>query len=243
MYGLVKLQARVRGIRDRKRVQKLLEEHRKKGGTQVPKGFKIVNHGLDLQSIQKHTASNSVLQSISQRSNRPPRSSSFRDKHRQQTSSDHSLDAEVLDQVRVANPMQSSKDTLSGSNFEHMSSRRLELMNRDWRQYFQENELDNAFQKVEIERRDISEEGSSAASTSNPSDDNLEPEEIYGKVYSLPPEKTNKIIEKKKEQTKKLIQQMKVPEPVSGQQMFAKIQGKVDPSANAGKEQGQGRAI
>ena len=107
------------------------------------------------------------------------------------------MDAEVLEQVRVANPMQSSKDTLSGSNFEHMSSRRLELLNRDWRQYFQETELDNAFQKVELERRDISEEGSSAGSTSNPSEDNLEPEEMYSQVYSIPPEKTNKIIEKK----------------------------------------------
>ena len=36
---------------------------------------------------------------------------------------------------------------------------------------------------------------------------------------------------------------MAAPEPVSGQQMFAKMQGKADPSAAAGKEQGQGRAI
>lgn len=96
--------------------------------------------------------------------------------------------------------MHSSKDTLSrGSNMEHLSTRRQELINRDWRHYFQETELDNAFQKVEIECRDISEEGSSAASTSNPSDDNLEPEEIYKKVYSISPEKANKIVEKKKE--------------------------------------------
>ena len=200
----------------RRKVKKLLDEQRKKGGSAIPKDFKIVNHGFDLQSIQKHTTSNSVLQSISQRSNQPVRSSSFHEKRRKQTNSDHSMDAEGLEQVRVANPMHSSKDTLSGSNFEHLSTRRLELMNRDWRQYFQENELDNAFQKVEIERRDISEEGSSAASTSNPSDDNLEPEEIYNKVYSIPPDKASKIVEKKKEQTKKLIQQMAAPEPVSG---------------------------
>ena len=181
-------------------MKKLLEEHRKKNGSKlpIPKDFKIVNEGFDLQSMQKHTTSNSVLQSISQRSNQPVRSSSFHEKRRKQTNSDHSMDADGLDQVRVANP-HSSKDTLSGSNFEHLSTRRLELMNRDWRQYFQENELDNAFQKVEIERRDISEEGSSAASTSNPSDDNLEPEEIYNKVYSIPPERTKKLVEKKKE--------------------------------------------
>jgi hypothetical protein len=40
---------------------------------------------------------------------------------------------------------------------------------------------------VEIEKREISEEGSSAESASNPSEDNLEPEEIYEKVLKLPP--------------------------------------------------------
>ena len=57
------------------------------------------------------------------------------------------MDAELLDGVRVANPMAESKDTLSGSNFEHLSksSRRFELMNRDWRHFFEETELDRAF--------------------------------------------------------------------------------------------------
>jgi hypothetical protein len=40
---------------------------------------------------------------------------------------------------------------------------------------------------VEIEKREISEEGSSAGSSSNPSEDNLEAEEIYEKVYKLQP--------------------------------------------------------
>ena len=70
--------------------------------------------------------------------------------------------------------MAESKDTLSGSNFDHMSSRRLELMNRDWRHFFEETELDKAFQRVEVEQREISEEGSSSGSTSNPSEDNLD---------------------------------------------------------------------
>ena len=73
------------------------------------------------------------------------RPASFREKRKNQTDSENSLDAELLQGVRVANPMLDSKDTLSGSNVEHMSNRRLELMNRDWRHFFEENELDNAF--------------------------------------------------------------------------------------------------
>ena len=106
------------------------------------------------------------------------RPASFREKRKGQTNSENSLDAELLDHVGIKNPMGSSKDTLSGSNFEHMSSRRLELMNRDWRHFFEETELDNAFQRVEIEQREISEEGTSAGSTSNPSDDNLDEGEL-----------------------------------------------------------------
>jgi hypothetical protein len=68
-----------------------------------------------------------------------------------------------------------------------MSSRRMNLLTKDWRLYFQEKELDNAFQVVEVEQREISEEGSSAGSSSNPSEDNLDAEEIYEKVYKLPP--------------------------------------------------------
>ena len=79
-------------------------------------------------SIQKHTTSNSVLQSISQRSNEEPRLASYRERRKNQTDSESVLDGELLDGVRIANPMHDSKDTLSGSNFERMSSRRLELL-------------------------------------------------------------------------------------------------------------------
>jgi len=54
---------------------------------------------------------------------------------------------DILDGVRVNNPMAESRDTLSGSGFEAMSrsSRRFDLMNRDWRHFFEETELDKAF--------------------------------------------------------------------------------------------------
>lgn len=51
-------------------------------------------------------------------------------------------------------------------------------MNRDWRHFFEETELDKAFQRVEIEQREISEEGSSAGSTSDASGDNLDENEL-----------------------------------------------------------------
>lgn len=150
-------------------------------------------------SIQKHTTSNSVLQSISQRSNEEPRLASYRERRKNQTDSESVLDGELIDGVRVANPLQDSKDTLSGSNLERMSSRRLELMHRDWRHYFQETELDNAYHIVEVQQREISEEGTSAGSTSNPSGDNLDEDELADRVYNIPSEKKLKLIEEKKE--------------------------------------------
>ena len=115
------------------------------------------------------------------------------------------MDAEMLQGVKLNNPMAESKDTLSGSNFEHMSSRRLEMMSRDWRHFFEENELDKAFQRVEIEQREISEEGTSAGSTSNPSDDNLDQDELAENVYNLEDDKHKLIVLAKKEQEEKLI--------------------------------------
>lgn len=58
------------------------------------------------------------------------------------------------------------------------------MVSRDWRTYFREEELESAFQAVEIEKRDIPEENSSDdGSNSDPSDDNFDPDEICQKVY------------------------------------------------------------
>ena len=89
-----------------------------------------------------------------------------------------------------------SVDSLSQSNAGLISTRRFELMSRDWRTYFQQEELEKAFQVVEIEQRDIPEENSSdEGSCSNPSEGNFDTGEIYENVYCLPEEKTKKIIE------------------------------------------------
>ena len=100
-------------------------------------------------SLPKHTNSNSVLRSICHQSadQNVVRPASFREKRKNETNSECSSDLDILGGIRKANPMAESKDTLSGSNFEHLSrsSRRFELMNRDWRHFFEETELDKAF--------------------------------------------------------------------------------------------------
>ena len=73
-------------------------------------------------------------------------------------------------------------------------------MSRDWRHFFEENELDKAFQRVEIEQREISEEGTSAGSTSNPSDDNLDQDELAENVYNLEDDKHKLLVLQRKEQ-------------------------------------------
>lgn len=45
------------------------------------------------------------------------------------------LDAELLDSEDNSNPIE-SRDSLSNSGFGRLSSRRFELVNRDWRHYF-----------------------------------------------------------------------------------------------------------
>lgn len=171
------------------------------------------------------------------------RPASFREKRKNQTDSENSLDAELLHGVKVANPLAESKDTLSGSNFEHLSQRRLELMSRDWRHFFEENELDKAFQRVEIEQREISEEGSSAGSTSNPSDGNLEQEELAENVYNLEEQKLKEQLQQRKEQEEKLLAQVKEQPVMSGQQLYNKLAGKSKDEPSNSKENVAGKSV
>ena len=118
-------------------------------------------------------------------------------------------------------------------------------MNRDWRHFFEETELDNAFQRVEVEQREISEEGTSAGSTSNPSDDNLD-QEAFADVYNIQNEneKLKQLQRLKEEEEEKLRQQVtQQNEFLSGQQMFNKLAGKPDQEKNNGKDQNAGRNI
>ena len=49
----------------------------------------------------------------------------------------------------------------------------------NWRQYFRENELENAYQHVEVEKEEDPLENFSDGSSSNPSQDNFDLQDIY----------------------------------------------------------------
>lgn len=58
----------------------------------------------------------------------------------------------------------------------------------DWREFFEEQELDKAYQIVEVEQRDETDAGSSdedMGSNSDPSEDNLDQEEVYRELYGI----------------------------------------------------------
>lgn len=49
----------------------------------------------------------------------------------------------------------------------------------NWRQYFKEDELEEAYHHVEIEKEDDPDEDLTDGSSSNPSQDNFDMQEIY----------------------------------------------------------------
>ena len=104
----------------------------------------------------------------------------------------------LSDNERRVQISHSIESTSQAGTMSRISTRRVELVRRDWRAYFGQEELDTAFQVVEIEKRDIPEEHSSdAGSNSDPSDDNFDENEIYEKVYQLSKDKTIQIIQER----------------------------------------------
>jgi len=59
----------------------------------------------------------------------------------------------------------------------------------NWREFFEGDELDKAYQIVEVEQRDETDQESlgeeSMGSNSNPSEDNFDEEEVYQNIYGL----------------------------------------------------------
>ena len=82
----------------------------------------------------------------------------------------------------------------------------------DWREYFEGDELDKAYQIVEVEQRDETDQDScsdgSMGSNSNPSEDNFDEEEVYRKVYGV--KNPEQIIEKKKIIEKEFIEKVQL---------------------------------
>lgn len=61
-------------------------------------------------------------------------------------------------------------------------------MKLNWRDFFDGEELDKAYQIVEVEQRDESDSENSEnsmGSNSNPSEDNLDEEEVYRNVFGV----------------------------------------------------------
>ena len=54
-----------------------------------------------------------------------------------------------------------------------------------WREFFSGEELEKAYQIAEVEQRDESDGDSSMGSNSDPSEDNLDEEEVYRDVYGV----------------------------------------------------------
>ena len=83
-----------------------------------------------------------------------------------------------------------SKDTgnIMGSLSQFGGKKNVNLK-ADWREYFQDEELDKAYQIVEVEQRDETDHESlgdeSMGSNSNPSEDNFDEEEGYRNVYGV----------------------------------------------------------
>jgi len=69
----------------------------------------------------------------------------------------------------------------------------------DWRQFFEGDELDKAYQIVEVEQRDETDSkgDESMGSNSDPSEDNFEEEQVYKDLYGINNPKDK--MEKKKE--------------------------------------------
>ena len=77
------------------------------------------------------------------------------------------------------------KGSDSGGSAEIMTSFFGNPKKADWREYFEDTELDKAYQIVEVEQRDETDASSSSGSNSNPSEDNFDEEEVYRNVYGF----------------------------------------------------------
>lgn len=84
-----------------------------------------------------------------------------------------------------------------------------------WREFFSGEELEKAYQIVEVEQRDESDgDGdSSMGSNSNPSEDNLDEEEVYRDVYGI--KDASSVLEQKKQREQQIIDAVLSKEPES----------------------------
>jgi hypothetical protein len=118
-----------------------------------------------------------------------------------------------------------SKDTgnIMGSLSQFGGKKNLNLK-ADWREYFEGEELDKAYQIVEVEQRDETDRESlsdeSMGSNSNPSEDNFDEEEVYRNVYGVP--NPEQILETRKAKEQEFIEKVQL-DVLSQQNLLSNI--------------------
>ena len=98
----------------------------------------------------------------------------------------------------AASDSNTSVDT--GNNLSIFGGKGFQRPRLDWREFFNDQELETAYQIVEVEQRDETDHGSSDdGSNSDPSDDNLDAEDVFRNVYGVKNPEVMIEVRKKKE--------------------------------------------
>lgn len=122
-----------------------------------------------------------------------------------------------------------SRESLRSEQALLSSNQKLDPAQRDWRHYFGGEELEMAWHKVEVEQKDVSEEGGSSASCSdsNDSGDNMDADEMYEKVYGLGQTQADKLIAERKALTQKFINNLQKGSPITAPQFWSNLRSQL----------------
>lgn len=140
------------------------------------------------------------------------------------TSKNNNLDSSNDDQLMRANteqiPQNFSDSSItkisieSGGNITGNKSGIFGQLNKEpfkmeWRNFFEEDELNRAYQIVEVEQRDETDNdcsNESMGSNSDPSEDNFDEDDVYRKVYKV--DNPEELIEAKKQKEQEFIEKV-----------------------------------
>lgn len=102
-----------------------------------------------------------------------------------------------------------STGNMTGSKSGIFGKLRKDPLCMEWRNFFEEDELKRAYQIVEVEQRDETDNecsNESMGSNSDPSEDNFDEDEVYRKVYKV--DNPEEIIEAKKQKEQEFIEKV-----------------------------------
>ena len=97
---------------------------------------------------------------------------------------------------------------MTGSRSGIFGNLRKDPLRMEWRNFFEEDELNRAYQIVEVEQRDETDNdcSESMGSDSNPSEDNFDEDEVYRKVYKV--DNPEAFLEEKKQKEQEFIEKV-----------------------------------